>query len=200
MVARKPAAASSSRNASLCAFSEKKKGLFSPFFVINDQLDSWENKMTDSLPGSSVTIQEIFDFLPHRYPFLLVDRVEEMQGEETAVGIKNVTYTEPWFTGHFPGRPIFPGVLIIEAIAQVSAILVMQNAKLKGEPIVADRIYFMTVDNVRFRRPVVPGDQMRIHVEKIRRRGLAYKFRGRVYVGDELAAEGEIMAVNQNDD
>ena len=156
--------------------------------------------MTDSLPGTSVNIQEILDFLPHRYPFLLVDRVEEMQGEETAVGIKNVTYSEPWFTGHFPEQPVFPGVLIIEAIAQVSAILVMQNAKLKGEPIIADKIYFMTADNVRFRRPVVPGDQMRIHVQKIRLRGRAYKFRGHVYVGDELAAEGEIMAVNQSDD
>ena len=95
---------------------------------------------------------------------------------------------------------MFPGVLIIEAIAQVSAILVLQNAKLNGQPIIADRIYFMTVDNVRFRRPVVPGDQMRIRVEKIRRRGMAYKFRGRVFVGDELAAEGVIMAVNQEAD
>ncbi|CAI8388146.1 MAG: 3-hydroxyacyl-ACP dehydratase FabZ [PS1 clade bacterium] len=156
--------------------------------------------MADSLPGTSVDIQDILDFLPHRYPFLLVDRVEDMQGEETAVGIKNVTYSEPWFTGHFPERPVFPGVLIIEAIAQVSAILVLQNAKLNGQPIIADRIYFMTVDNVRFRRPVVPGDQMRIRVEKIRRRGMAYKFRGRVFVGDELAAEGVIMAVNQEAD
>ncbi len=154
--------------------------------------------MSDIIDGTSVTIQEILDFLPHRYPFLLVDRVEEMEGEERAVGIKNCTASEPWFTGHFPERPVFPGVLIIEAIAQVSAILVMQNAKLSGNPIETKLIYFMTVDKVRFRHPVIPGDQMRIHVEKIRRRGMASKFKGNVYVGDTLVAEGEIMAVNHD--
>lgn len=156
--------------------------------------------MSDTIPGSSVTIQEIMDFLPHRYPFLLVDRVVDMVGEETATGIKNCTASEPWFTGHFPGRPVFPGVLIIEAIAQVSAILVMQNAKLNGNPIEAQLIYFMTVDKVRFRHPVTPGDQMHIKVTKIRRRGMAYKFKGEVFVGDTLCAEGEIMAVNHEGD
>jgi 3-hydroxyacyl-[acyl-carrier-protein] dehydratase len=156
--------------------------------------------MSDEVPGTSVTIQEIMDFLPHRYPFLLVDRVVEMQGEETAIGIKNVTASEPWFTGHFPGRPVFPGVLIIEAIAQVAAILVMQNAKLSGNPIEAKLIYFMTVDKVRFRQPVTPGDQMRIHVQKLRRRGAAYKFKGDIFVDGKLVAEGEIMAVNAEED
>ncbi|MDB2584703.1 3-hydroxyacyl-ACP dehydratase FabZ [Alphaproteobacteria bacterium] len=156
--------------------------------------------MSDEVPGTSVTIQEIMDFLPHRYPFLLVDRVVEMQGEETAIGIKNVTASEPWFTGHFPGRPVFPGVLIIEAIAQVAAILVMQNAKLSGNPIEAKLIYFMTVDKVRFRQPVTPGDQMRIHVQKLRRRGAAYKFKGNIFVDGKLVAEGEIMAVNAEED
>jgi 3-hydroxyacyl-[acyl-carrier-protein] dehydratase len=130
----------------------------------------------------------------------LVDRVVEMQGEETAIGIKNVTASEPWFTGHFPGRPVFPGVLIIEAIAQVAAILVMQNAKLSGNPIEAKLIYFMTVDKVRFRQPVTPGDQMRIHVQKLRRRGAAYKFKGDIFVDGKLVAEGEIMAVNAEED
>ena len=156
--------------------------------------------MTDKIPGSSVTITEIMDFLPHRYPFLLVDRVVEMDGEKSGVGIKNVTASEPWFTGHFPSNPVFPGVLIIEAIAQVSAILVMQNAKDEGNPMVTKTIYFMTVDKVRFRNPVTPGDQMRIHVTQIRRRGMAYKFKGEVFVDGQLMAEGEIMAINHDPD
>ena len=154
----------------------------------------------DKIPGSSVTITEIMEFLPHRYPFLLVDRVVEMDGEKSGVGIKNVTASEPWFTGHFPDNPVFPGVLIIEAIAQVSAILVMQNAKDEGNPMVTKTIYFMTVDKVRFRNPVTPGDQMRIHVTRIRRRGMAYKFKGEVFVDGQLMAEGEIMAINHDPD
>ena len=93
------------------------------------------DSMSENIEGSSVTITEIMDFLPHRYPFLLVDRVVEMNGEQSGVGIKNVTASEPWFTGHFPENPVFPGVLIIEAIAQVSAILVLQHAKDSGNPI-----------------------------------------------------------------
>ena len=156
--------------------------------------------MSETIAGSDITITEIMDLLPHRYPFLLVDRVVEMNGEESGVGIKNVTFTEPWFTGHFPNNPVFPGVLIIEAIAQVSAILVMQNAKDSGIPIETKLIYFMTVDKVRFRHPVTPGDQMRIQVTQIRRRGMAYKFRGEVYVDGKLVAEGEIMAINHDPD
>ena len=156
--------------------------------------------MSETIEGSSITITEIMDFLPHRYPFLLVDRVVEMNGEQSGVGIKNVTASEPWFTGHFPNNPVFPGVLIIEAIAQVSAILVMQNAKDSGSPIDTKLIYFMTVDKVRFRNPVTPGDQMRIHVTQIRRRGMAYKFKGEVFVDGQLMAEGEIMAINHDPD
>ncbi len=156
--------------------------------------------MSETVEGSSITITEIMDFLPHRYPFLLVDRVVEMDGEQSGVGIKNVTASEPWFTGHFPNNPVFPGVLIIEAIAQVSAILVMQNAKDSGNPIETKLIYFMTVDKVRFRHPVTPGDQMRIQVTQIRRRGMAYKFRGERYVDGKLVAEGEIMAINHDPD
>ena len=154
--------------------------------------------MSENISGTQVTITEIMDFLPHRYPFLLVDRVVEMDGEKSGVGIKNVTASEPWFTGHFPENPVFPGVLIIEAIAQVSAILVMQNAKDQGNPIETKLIYFMTVDKVRFRHPVTPGDQMRIHVTQIRRRGMAYKFKGEVFVDGQLMAEGEIMAINHD--
>ena len=156
--------------------------------------------MSENIAGTEITITEIMDFLPHRYPFLLVDRVVEMNGEQSGVGIKNVTATEPWFTGHFPGNPVFPGVLIIEAIAQVSAILVLQHAKDQGNPMETKLIYFMTVDKVRFRHPVTPGDQMRIHVTQIRRRGMAYKFQGEVFVDGQLMAEGEIMAVNHDPD
>ena len=158
------------------------------------------DSMSENIEGSSGTITEIMDFLPHRYPFLLVDRVVEMNGEQSGVGIKNVTASEPWFTGHFPENPVFPGVLIIEAIAQVSAILVLQHAKDSGSPIETKLIYFMTVDKVRFRHPVTPGDQMRIQVTQIRRRGMAYKFKGEVYVDGQLMAEGEIMAVNHDPD
>ena len=158
------------------------------------------DSMSENIEGSSVTITEIMDFLPHRYPFLLVDRVVEMNGEKSGVGIKNVTASEPWFTGHFPENPVFPGVLIIEAIAQVSAILVLQHAKDSGSPIETKLIYFMTVDKVRFRHPVTPGDQMRIQVTQLRRRGMAYKFKGEVYVDGQLMAEGEIMAVNHDPD
>lgn len=158
------------------------------------------DSMSENIEGSIVTITEIMDFLPHRYPFLLVDRVVEMNGEQSGVGIKNVTASEPWFTGHFPENPVFPGVLIIEAIAQVSAILVLQHAKDSGSPIETKLIYFMTVDKVRFRHPVTPGDQMRIQVTQIRRRGMAYKFKGEVYVDGQLMAEGEIMAVNHDPD
>ena len=158
------------------------------------------DSMSENIEGSSVTITEIMDFLPHRYPFLLVDRVVEMNGEQSGVGIKNVTASEPWFTGHFPENPVLPGVLIIEAIAQVSAILVLQHAKDSGNPIETKLIYFMTVDKVRFRHPVTPGDQMRIQVTQIRRRGMAYKFKGEVYVDGQLMAEGEIMAVNHDPD
>ncbi len=156
--------------------------------------------MSEDIKGTQVTIMEIMDFLPHRYPFLLVDRVVEMDGEKSGIGIKNVTASEPWFTGHFPGNPVFPGVLIIEAIAQVSAILVLQHAKDEGNPMETKLIYFMTVDKVRFRHPVTPGDQMRIHVTQIRRRGMAYKFKGEVFVDGQLMAEGEIMAVNHDPD
>lgn len=148
------------------------------------------------IAGTSVTVRDIFTMLPHRYPFLLVDRVVDMEGEERAVGIKNVTYAEPWFTGHFPEFPVFPGVLIVEAIAQTSAILVIHNSRQTGEPIDSDAVLFMAIDKARFRRPVVPGDQMRIHVEKVQRRGLIYRFKGKVYVEDEIAAEAEIMAMN----
>jgi len=132
----------------------------------------------------SEAIQKI---LPHRYPFLLVDRIEEMEPGKKAVGIKNVTANEPFFPGHFPGRPVMPGVLIVEALAQTAGILVGEEG--------ADKIpMFMGIDKARFRRPVVPGDQLRLEVEVLQMRRNVCRVSGKAYVGEEIAAEATIMA------
>ncbi len=144
---------------------------------------------------NTADIMDIQTMLPHRYPFLLVDRVEDMVEDQTAVGIKNVTASEPWFTGHFPERPIFPGVLIIEAMAQSAAILVITYLRETMPDFSASSVYFMSIDKARFRNPVLPGDQMRIHVEKVNQRRLAYKFACVAKVGDKIAAEAEVMAM-----
>lgn len=128
------------------------------------------------------------NLLPHRYPFLLVDRILELEPGKKAVGIKNVTVNEPCFQGHYPGQPIFPGVLILEAIAQVGA------ASLLALPEYRDRTpFFAGLDRVRFRRVVTPGDQLRLEVEMGRLHASAGKGKGRAYVGDELAAEAEFL-------
>lgn len=129
-------------------------------------------------------IQWLLNLMPHRYPFLLIDRILEVD-EQRAVGLKNVTINEPFFQGHFPGWPIMPGVLIVEAMAQVA------SAVLYRIPEYAETIgLFAGIDETRFRRPVIPGDQLRIETELIKRRGAIVKCRGRAWVGDELAAEG----------
>lgn len=126
----------------------------------------------------------LLSVMPHRYPFLLVDRILEVE-DGRAVGLKNVTINEPFFTGHFPGFPIMPGVLIVEAMAQVA------SAVLYRYPEYAETIgLFAGIDETRFRRPVVPGDQLRIETELLKRRGPIVRCRGRAWVGDELAAEG----------
>ena len=135
-------------------------------------------------------IGRILDVIPHRYPFLLVDRIIEVEGTRRIVGIKNVTINEPFFQGHFPGHPIMPGVLIIEAMAQVGGFLLMgavDDAKNKV-------VYFMSIDNVKFRRPVVPGDQLRTELEMIQHRGRTCRMRGTAYVDGNLVAEAEFMA------
>ncbi len=133
---------------------------------------------------------EIMKMLPHRYPFLLVDRIVELEEGKRVVGIKNVTINEPFFQGHFPGHPIMPGVLIIEAMAQVSGILAMLTDKISNDKVT----YFTGIDNARFRKPVVPGDVLRLESELINcRRGL-YCFQGKAYVGDTLVAGAEIKA------
>ena len=129
--------------------------------------------------------------LPHRYPFLLVDRVLEVDPDRRIVALKNVTINEPFFNGHFPSTPVMPGVLTIESMAQAGAILGLleKNADL-GKALV----YFLGIDEAKFRRPIVPGDQMRIIVEVIRRKAIVWKMKGEVYVGSELAAEATLLS------
>jgi 3-hydroxyacyl-[acyl-carrier-protein] dehydratase len=137
-----------------------------------------------------VDISEILELLPHRYPFLLVDRVIEFEKEKKIVAIKNVTFNEPFFQGHFPGRPIMPGVLIIEAMAQAGGVLAF-----KTFPEKTGSVLFIGIDNARFRRPVVPGDQLKLVVEVVRHKRDIWVFEGKATVEDDVAAEARIMAM-----
>lgn len=140
-----------------------------------------------------IDIVEIMKKIPHRYPMLLIDRVIDVVRAESCTGIKNVSVNEPFFQGHFPGHPIMPGVLIIEAMAQTAATLVVDS--LDGVDAATHIVYFMTIENARFRKPVVPGDQLHIKVKKERQRGHVWKFRGEAYVGDALCAEAVYTAM-----
>jgi beta-hydroxyacyl-ACP dehydratase FabZ len=136
-------------------------------------------------------IAEIMRILPHRYPFLLVDRVIEVDPDRRIVALKNVTINESFFSGHFPGAPVMPAVLTIESMAQAGAILGLLEKKVDLSKTL---VYFMGIDEAKFRRPIVPGDQMRIVVEVIRRKAIVWKMKGEVYVGDELAAEAILLS------
>ncbi len=131
-------------------------------------------------------VEAIQRILPHRYPFLLVDRILELEPDRRVVGLKNVTANEPFFAGHFPGRPVMPGVLIVEALAQTAGVLMGDESGLIP--------MFMGIDKARFRRPVTPGDQLRLEVEVLRRRRNVARVSGRAFVGDNLVAEAEMMA------
>lgn len=137
-----------------------------------------------------LNIEQIMQYLPHRYPFLLVDRIVEFEERKRIVGVKNVTINEPFFAGHFPGRPVMPGVLVIEAMAQVGGLLVLENVEGLEDKI----IYFLGLDNVRWRRPVTPGDQIRFEVELLQVRGATVRMRGVGTVDGQLAAEAEMLA------
>jgi 3-hydroxyacyl-[acyl-carrier-protein] dehydratase len=143
-------------------------------------------------PGEDIDYAEVARRIPHRYPFLLVDRAEDYRPHESIVGIKCVTVNEPFFQGHFPGNPVMPGVLIVEAIAQSGAVLMSKSldADTTGKT-----IFFMSLDNCRFRHPVRPGDVLRMPVEVVRARADVFKFRGRALVGDKVAAEAEFAAM-----
>jgi 3-hydroxyacyl-[acyl-carrier-protein] dehydratase len=139
----------------------------------------------------SLNLEEIVRILPHRYPFLLVDRILSLELGKRIVGVKNITINEPFFQGHFPGRPIMPGVLIIEALAQVGGILaLLSNPEYLGNP----AIFLMGLDKVRFRRPVVPGDQLVLELESLRSGKKFWKMNGKATVDRVLVAEGELMA------
>ena len=139
----------------------------------------------------TIEIDEIMAMIPHRYPFLFIDKVTEIVPDTTAIGIKNVSMNEPFFQGHFPGHPIMPGVLIIEAMAQTSAILVVETTGKRTGAVV----YFMTVEQARFRQPVFPGDQLKLHVEKKRSRGNVWKFSAKATVEGKLMAEAVYSAM-----
>ena len=141
---------------------------------------------------ATADIQSIQSLLPHRYPFLLVDRVEDIDGVKTARGIKNVTVNEPHFQGHFPGTPIMPGVTIIEALAQTAAVMVGTTHKLHNKNML---IYFMSIDKCKFRRTVVPGDVLNLHVETLRGGSKIWKFKGIADVNGQMAAEAEFIAM-----
>jgi len=146
----------------------------------------------DVVTPTDIDIEEILRRIPHRPPFLLVDRAEDYRPHRSIVGIKSVSINEPYFVGHFPGRPVMPGVLIIEALAQTGGVLMSKSlqvdVKNKG-------IMFISVDNCRFRHPVRPGDVLRMPVEVLRARGDVFKFRGQGLVGDKVAAEAEFAAM-----
>jgi 3-hydroxyacyl-[acyl-carrier-protein] dehydratase len=139
-------------------------------------------------------INEIMSLLPHRYPFLLIDRVLEFEPEKRIVAIKNVTINEPFFTGHFPGKPIMPGVLIVEAMAQAGGVLAF-----KSFPSVQGNVFFMGIDNARFRKPVVPGDQLKMVVEVAKHRREIWIFEGAAFVDDQKVAEARLMATLQQE-
>ena len=138
-----------------------------------------------------IDVQGIMDVLPHRYPFLFVDRTIEFEEGKRIVGIKNVTFNEPFFQGHFPGEPVMPGVLIIEALGQTAGVLVYRAM---GEEAEGKGVYLMSINRVKFRRPVVPGDQLRLELDVVKHRGMIWVFHGKAFVADQLAAEAEIMA------
>ena len=142
--------------------------------------------------ADAVDIGRIMLMIPHRYPMLLIDRVVDIVSLESAVGIKNVTINEPQFQGHFPQRPIMPGVFIVEAMAQTAAVMVIHSLGAKAE---GKLVYFISIDDCRFRRPVVPGDSMRIHIATERKRGKVWRFQGKVYVDEQLCSEARFAAM-----
>jgi len=139
----------------------------------------------------TVDIQKLLDYLPHRYPFLLVDRIVNCVGDESCVGIKNVTANEPQFMGHFPGQPIMPGVLLIEGMAQTAGALCV-HASRSSRP---NLVYFMTIDKVKFRKPVVPGDRVEFHMKRLNRRRNMWWYRGEAKVDGVLVCEAELSAM-----
>ena len=159
--------------------------------VIIHDFTKGANAMMEQGTPSFMDINEIISLIPHRYPMLLIDRVEDIQLDKSAVGVKNVSMNEWYFQGHFPGKPILPGVLTVEAMAQTAAVLVMKTLNIKEDKLV----YFMSFEEAKFRKPVVPGDVMRLKVTKDKCRGPVWKFRGEALVGGTLVAEAIFTAM-----
>jgi 3-hydroxyacyl-[acyl-carrier-protein] dehydratase len=151
-----------------------------------------EHAQSNDNAREAVDILEVMEMIPHRQPFLMIDKVEDIVVRQSATGIKNVTINEPFFLGHFPVRPVMPGVLIIEAMAQTAAVLVVETL---GEDALGKLVYFMTIENARFRKPVVPGDQLKLFVAIQRNRGNVWKFSGVAKVGDVTVAEAIYSAM-----
>jgi 3-hydroxyacyl-[acyl-carrier-protein] dehydratase len=150
------------------------------------------DKTSSAAPATAVDIKRILEMIPHRYPMLMVDRVIDMQLDHSAVGIKNVSINEPFFQGHFPAEPVMPGVLIVEAMAQTAAVLVVSTY---GQSSEGKLVYFMSLDRVRFRRPVFPGDRLELHVEKLQSRASVWKFSGKAIVEGKVMAEATFAAM-----
>ena len=148
--------------------------------------------MTEATTLETIDIQRLMELLPHRYPFLLVDKIRNVNRDESGVGIKNVTANEPQFTGHFPERPIFPGVLIIEGMAQTAGAMCVAARGSVSRP---KAVYFMTIDKVKFRKPVVPGDTLEYHLVKTAQRKNMWWFRGEAKVDGQKVAEAELSAM-----
>jgi 3-hydroxyacyl-[acyl-carrier-protein] dehydratase len=140
----------------------------------------------------SADILEILGSLPHRYPFLLVDRIVDIKGDESGIGVKNVTINEPQFMGHFPERPVMPGVLLIEAMAQTAGVIVMRAQGQKERP---KLVYFMTIDSAKFRKPVTPGDRVELHMTKTAQKRNIWWYQGRAMVDGALVCEAQISAM-----
>jgi 3-hydroxyacyl-[acyl-carrier-protein] dehydratase len=143
----------------------------------------------------SFDIQKLLALLPHRYPFLLVDRIVEARSDEYGVGIKNVTVNEPHFQGHFPGRPVMPGVLLLEGMAQTAGALCVASQQVGGETVAPSVVYLMTIDKAKFRKPVVPGDQVRFQMTRIAKKRNMWWFRGEAMVDGALVCEAEVSAM-----